>query len=67
MKNFKRKCNLKRLGGMTNIVHLVEIDNTNLIVRISKKEEDYINRTLNIIMQWRQDGLEYQQKLYGRC
>ena len=38
--------NLKRLGGMTNIVHLVETENINLIVRIpGKGTEDYINRT----------------------
>jgi len=42
----KQDCNIKRLGGMTNIVHLVETQNINLIVRIpGKGTEDYINRT----------------------
>tara|TARA_B110000003_G_scaffold61131_1_gene61455 strand:- start:470 stop:1399 length:930 start_codon:yes stop_codon:yes gene_type:complete len=42
----KKDCNIKRLGGMTNIVHLVETQNINLIVRIpGKGTEDYINRT----------------------
>ena len=42
----KQDCNIKRLGGMTNIVHLVETKNINLIVRIpGKGTEDYINRT----------------------
>ena len=42
----KENSNIKRLGGMTNIVHLVETDNINLIVRIpGKGTEDYINRT----------------------
>ena len=41
----KQDCNIKRLGGMTNIVHLVETQNINLIVRIpGKGTEDYINR-----------------------
>jgi len=42
----KQDCNIKRLGGMTNIVHLVETKNINLIVRIpGKGTEDYINRS----------------------
>ncbi len=49
--------NLKRLGGMTNIVHLVETENINLIVRIpGKGTEDYINRTFeynNAMAAWR--------------
>jgi len=41
----KQDCNIKRLGGMTNIVHLVETKDINLIVRIpGKGTEDYINR-----------------------
>ena len=53
----KENSNLKRLGGMTNIVHLVETDNINLIVRIpGKGTEDYINRTFeynNAMAAWR--------------
>ena len=49
--------NLKRLGGMTNIVHLVETEKINLIVRIpGKGTEDYINRTFeynNAMAAWR--------------
>ena len=49
--------NLKRLGGMTNIVHLVETNSNNLIVRIpGKGTEDYINRTFeynNAMAAWR--------------
>ena len=42
----KEDCKMKRLGGMTNIVHLVEMPDINLIVRIpGKGTEDYINRT----------------------
>ena len=42
----KEDCKIKRLGGMTNIVHLVETQNINLVVRIpGKGTEDYINRT----------------------
>ena len=41
----KEDCKIKRLGGMTNIVHLVETQNINLVVRIpGKGTEDYINR-----------------------
>ena len=41
----KQDCNIKRLGGMTNIVHLVETQNINLIVRIpGKGTEDYPDR-----------------------
>ena len=53
----RENSNLKRLGGMTNIVHLVETDNINLIVRIpGKGTEDYINRTFeynNAMAAWR--------------
>ena len=43
----KDECTMKRLGGMTNIVHLVETPNINLIVRIpGKGTEDYINRSV---------------------
>ena len=53
----KENSNIKRLGGMTNIVHLVETDNINLIVRIpGKGTEDYINRTFeynNAMAAWR--------------
>ena len=42
----KDECTMKRLGGMTNIVHLVETQDIDLIVRIpGKGTEDYINRT----------------------
>ena len=42
----KEDCKIKRLGGMTNIVHLVETKKINLVVRIpGKGTEDYINRT----------------------
>ena len=45
-----KDCKITRLGGMTNIVHLVETNDINLIVRIpGKGTEDYINRTFNII------------------
>jgi len=41
-----KDCKITRLGGMTNIVHLVETNDINLIVRIpGKGTEDYINRT----------------------
>ena len=50
-------CVMKRLGGMTNIVHLVETPDINLIVRIAGKgTEDYINRTFeynNAMAAWR--------------
>ena len=53
----KEDCKIKRLGGMTNIVHLVETQNINLIVRIpGKGTEDYINRTFeynNAMAAWR--------------
>ena len=53
----RENSNLKRLGGMTNIVHLVEAENINLIVRIpGKGTEDYINRTFeynNAMAAWR--------------
>ena len=53
----KDECTMKRLGGMTNIVHLVETQNINLIVRIpGKGTEDYINRTFeynNAMAAWR--------------
>ena len=50
-------CTMKRLGGMTNIVHLVETQDIDLIVRIpGKGTEDYINRTFeynNAMAAWR--------------
>ena len=53
----RENSNLKRLGGMTNIVHLVETDSNNLIFRIpGKGTEDYINRTFeynNAMAAWR--------------
>ena len=53
----KQDCNIKRLGGMTNIVHLVETKDINLVVRIpGKGTEDYINRTFeynNAMAAWR--------------
>ena len=53
----KEDCKMKRLGGMTNIVHLVEMPDINLIVRIpGKGTEDYINRTFeynNAMAAWR--------------
>ena len=53
----KEDCVMKRLGGMTNIVHLVETPDINLIVRIAGKgTEDYINRTFeynNAMAAWR--------------
>ena len=56
-KILKENSNIKRLGGMTNIVHLVETNNINLIVRIpGKGTEDYINRTFeynNAMAAWR--------------
>ena len=40
-----KDCTITRQGGMTNIVHLVETKDINLIVRIpGKGTEDYINR-----------------------
>ena len=42
----KENCNIKRLGGMTNIVHLVETPTINLVIRIAGKgTAEYINRT----------------------
>ena len=42
----KQDCNIKRLGGMTNIVHLVKTKDINLVVRIpGKGTEEYITRT----------------------
>ena len=53
----KDDCNITRLGGMTNIVHLVEMKDVNLVVRIpGKGTEDYINRTFeynNAMAAWR--------------
>ena len=53
----KQDCNIKRLGGMTNIVHLVETKDINLVVRIpGKGTEDYINRNFeynNAMAAWR--------------
>ena len=53
----KEDCTMKRLGGMTNIVHLVETQDIDLIVRIpGKGTEDYINRTFeynNAMAAWR--------------
>ena len=50
-------CTMKRLGGMTNIVHLVETQDINLVVRIpGKGTEDYINRSVeynNAMAAWR--------------
>ena len=52
-----KDCQIKRLGGMTNIVHLVETKDINLVVRIpGKGTEDYINRTFeynNAMAAWR--------------
>ena len=48
---------MQRLGGMTNIVHLVETQDINLVVRIpGKGTEDYINRSVeynNAMAAWR--------------
>ena len=53
----KENCNIKRLGGMTNIVHLVETPTINLVVRIAGKgTAEYINRTFeynNAMAAWR--------------
>ncbi len=53
----KENCNITRLGGMTNIVHLVEMNDINLVVRIAGKgTEEYINRTFeynNAMAAWR--------------
>ena len=53
----KEDCNIKRLGGMTNIVHLVETPTINLVVRIAGKgTAEYINRTFeynNAMAAWR--------------
>ena len=53
-------CKIKRLGGMTNLVHLVETKKTNLIVRIpGKGTEEYINREIeykNASAAWRAGG-----------
>ena len=50
-------CKIKRLGGMTNLVHLVETKEINLIVRIpGKGTEEYINREIefkNASAAWR--------------
>jgi thiamine kinase-like enzyme len=50
-------CKIKRLGGMTNLVHLVETKEINLIVRIAGKgTEEYINREIefkNASAAWR--------------
>ena len=53
----KEDCTMQRLGGMTNIVHLVETQDINLVVRIpGKGTEDYINRSVeynNAMAAWR--------------
>ena len=53
----KEDFTMKRLGGMTNIVHLVETQDINLVVRIpGKGTEDYINRSVeynNAMAAWR--------------
>ena len=53
----KEDCNITRLGGMTNIVHLVETPTINLVVRIAGKgTAEYINRTFeynNAMAAWR--------------
>jgi len=42
-------CKITRLGGMTNLVHLVETKNANIIVRIpGEGTEDYINRATEL-------------------
>jgi len=42
-------CKITRLGGMTNLVHLVETKNINVIVRIpGEGTEDYINRATEL-------------------
>ena len=50
-------CKIKRLGGMTNLVHLVKTKKINLIVRIAGKgTEEYINREIefkNASAAWR--------------
>ena len=50
-------CKIKRLGGMTNLVHLVKTKKINLILRIAGKgTEEYINREIefkNASAAWR--------------
>ena len=42
-------CKITRLGGMTNLVHLVETKNINVIVRIpGEGTENYINRATEL-------------------
>jgi thiamine kinase-like enzyme len=42
-------CKIKRLGGMTNLVHLVETKDANIIVRIpGEGTENYINRATEL-------------------
>ena len=52
-----KNCKITRLGGMTNLVHLVETKKMNLIVRIAGKgTEKYINREIefkNASAAWR--------------
>ena len=52
-----KDCKIKRLGGMTNLVHLVKTKKINLIVRIAGKgTEEYINREIefkNASAAWR--------------
>ena len=42
-------CKINRLGGMTNLVHLVETKDANIVVRIpGEGTEDYINRATEL-------------------
>ena len=42
-------CKITRLGGMTNLVHLVETKDANIVVRIpGEGTEDYINRATEL-------------------
>ena len=43
------QCNINRLGGLTNLVHLVETPEARVIVRIpGEGTEEYINRSIEI-------------------
>ena len=52
-----KECKITRLGGMTNLVHLVETKDANIIVRIpGEGTENYINRATeltNATVAWR--------------
>ena len=60
-------CKITRLGGLTNLVHLVETGARKIIVRIpGEGAEEYIDRTIEATMQKRLIAQAFRQKCCGR-